>query len=372
MVSMAGIALATAAMVVVMSVFNGFHSLIQQRLSSIDAPVYVLPSQGKYISNASEICAGLDSLPAIRRAAPQIEERALAVYDGRQVAVQLRGVSPELYFLYDSICPIGSPWAEYHPQANSGIISVGVANELQVPVAAEALVKIFVPKRKGRINPANPMAAFRADSIAPSAVSIANQPELDNGLIFMPYARACKLLQKPNSATSIAIYPAASVNEAIAQVRQKYPDEFLVKTLMEMQSGAFQIVNMEKWMTFMLMAFILVIASFNIISSLSLLIIEKEPNAAILQSIGATPAGVRQIYRWEGVLVTIIGSIAGLIVGTLLSIGQEAFGWVKLSGDASQLSVSAYPVEFHFSDLIPVALMSIIIGLIASLIATRK
>lgn len=372
MVAMAGIALATAALVVVMSVFNGFHSLIESRLSMLDAPVSVMPLEGKTLAGVDSLCSLLEECPSIDRATPLIEERALAMAGGRQMTVKLRGISPALYDMFKDICPAGEPWQDYHPAAAPAVVSVGVANRLELPVGREGLLHLYVPRRKGRINPANPMSAFRADSVAPSAVYMLNQQELDADIVYAPIETVANLLQLNDEATEIAVYPSGKTEKALKDARRMLPDGMRVATLQERQSGSFQIVNMEKWLTFLLLGFIMVIASFNIISSLSLLIIEKEPNAETLRAIGASPSMVRGIYRIEGMLITGIGAITGLIVGSLLSIGQERFGWVKLAGDTDMLSVTAYPVDFHIADLLPIALLSIAIGLAASAISTRK
>lgn len=370
---MAGIAIASAALILVLSVFNGFHSLIESRLSILDAPLTVIPTEGKTLSNIDSLCSVLEADESISLAAPIIEERALAAFGDRQATIRLRGITPTLYNLFDSVCPVGEPWQDYHPAAKPAVVSVGVANSLELPIGREELLKLYVPKRKGRINPANPLSAFRTDSVAPTAVYILNQQELDQDLVYAPFELVNKLLQLNNNATEIAIYPATSVNQA-----QKAAEQIIVGqnaevvTLEQRQSGSFQIVNMEKWITFMLLGFIMVIASFNIISSLSLLIIEKRTNAATLKALGATQSMIHGIYRIEGLLITGFGTAIGIIVGSLLSLGQEHFGWVKLAGDADRLSVTAYPVDFQIADLPPVIILALSIGLLASFISTRK
>lgn len=369
---MGGIALATAALVVVMSVFNGFHSLISDRLSALEPPVTAIAAEGKTIAVSDSLIAALNADPAIALATPVIEERALAAYDGRQHAIRLRGIRPELYSLFYPICPVGSPWKEYFPGRESGVISAGVANALELPIANEQLMEIYVPRRIGRINPANPMAAFRVDTIAPSAVYLANQQELDADLVYVPYPVASNLLQLNDEATEIYIYPSTSEKAAITAAKRILGPEAEVLTLLESQGATFQIVNMEKWMTFFLLGFILLIASFNIISSLSLLIIEKEPNAAMLRALGATDSMVRNTYRLIGVLITGLGTAIGLVAGIGLSLGQQHFGWVKLMGNTSDLTVQAYPVQFHFADIPAVALLALLTGLITTAIATRR
>ncbi len=370
-VAMCGIALATTALVVVMSVFNGFHSMISKRLSVLEPPLAAVAIEGKTISGVDSLVRTLEADKAIKIASPVIEERALAGSGGRQQAIRLRGIRPELYNLFDTICPTGTPWDDYYPGRPGGIVSVGVANALDLPIGAEQLLEIYVPRRIGRINPANPMAAFRADTIAPSALFVTNQSELDLDLVYVPYSLAADLLQLGDEATEIYIYPSANETEAQAAAERILGDQAQVKTMLQRQGATFQIVNMEKWMTFLLLGFILLIASFNVISSLSLLIIEKESNARMLTALGASDNMVRNIYCWVGALITGAGTIFGLICGSLLAIGQEHFGWVKLAGDAAQLTMTAYPVAFNAVDLVAVAALSLITGAITTTLATR-
>lgn len=372
MVAMGGIALATAALVVVMSVFNGFHSLISERLSALEPPLTAIANEGKTIASADSLAKVLQDDPAIAKASPVIEERALAIYAGRQQAIRLRGIGPELYGMFDSICPAGNPWQDYYPGYAPGVISVGTANALELPIGSEQLLELYMPRRAGRINPANPMAAFRTDTIAPSAAYIVNQAELDADIVYVPYSTAANLMQLNDEATGIYIYPASSETAAIEAAQHILGQDIKVETLLQREGVTFQIVNMEKWMTFLLLGFILLIASFNIISSLSLLIIEKEPNAAMLRALGATESNIRNIYSLVGGLITGIGTLSGLVAGTLLSLGQQHFGWVKLVGNSAELSIQSYPVQFQVVDLPAVAAMALVAGLVTTVIATRR
>lgn len=371
-VAIAGIALATAAMVVVMSVFNGFHSLIEERISVIDPPLAAVAAEGKTLEGVDSLIAELKADPAIADVQPMLEERALAIYEGRQMAVRLRGITPPLYSGFDSICPYGDPWVDYHPGAEPAVVSVGVANNLELPVGGEELLGLYVPRRLGRINPANPMSAFRADSVAPGAVFILNQVEMDADLVYAPIALVENLLQQDDAATSLYIYPSGKIAAAKRAATEILGSSARVLTLEEQQSATFRIVNMEKWLTFLLLGFILIIASFNVVSSLSLLIIEKRNNAATLLALGATAGRIRRIYRIEALLITGIGTICGLITGTLLSLGQQHYGWVKLAGDARELTIEAYPVVFHAADLIAVVAIAAAVGIITAIIATAR
>lgn len=372
LVSTAGICLATAALVVVLSVFNGFHALIESRLSVLDAPVSAIPASGKSFESADSLCGELEKSDAITMALPVIEERALAVYGPHQMVVRLRGIPPELYGNFTEICPAGSPWEDYFPGVQPAVVSVGVSNALQVPIGYDDPIGIYVPKRKGRINPGNPASAFRTDSVAPSAVFALNQEEVDADVIYAPIDLVARLLQYSDQSTDLFIYPSGSKSAAAEAARHILGPQAKVMTLEERSSETFRIVNMEKWVTFMLLGFILLIASFNVISSLSLLIIEKEPNAATLRALGFTPSDLRGIYMRQGVLITVFGTLTGALLGTLLSLGQQHYGWIKLSANPSDLSVMAYPTRFDAADLLPIIGLALLVGLITSFIATRR
>lgn len=369
---MVGIAVATAALVVVMSVFNGFHALIESRLSVFDPPLLAVPASGKTFADADSLCRELEARPEVASALPVVSERALAVVGERQTAIRLFGIPGELYATFDSLTLAGRPWVSYYPGVESAVVSVGVANALQSPVGSEQLMGIYVPKRVGRINPANPMAAFRSDSVAVSAAFALNQPEYDRDAVFAPLGLVRRLLQYTAEATSIQIFPAGDDASALSAAKAVVGQSGSVLTRMEQQSSSFRIVNMEKWMTFMLLGFILLIASFNIISSLSLLIIEKQENAFTLSALGLDRRSIRGIYIRCGVLITAAGGLIGMFLGSLLSLGQQYFGWVKLAADPSMLSVTAYPVVFHFADLLPVAVLICALGALTAAIASRQ
>ncbi len=377
LVSVAGVTVATAAMVVVLSVFNGFHSLISSRLSELDPPLRVELSDGRAFADADSLAAVLLDLESVGAAEPTVEQRALAIANGYQTPVKVKGVRPDSYHLVASLDESvidGVPWHDYHPTAPSAVLSVGVANALRAPIGSEELLGLFAPKRLGKINPANPLSAFMSDSVAMGAVFAVNQPEFDTDLIFVPIGMARNLFQYEDEASAIEIAPAEGFDagQTARDVAAVMGPDFKVMDRMHQHASSFRIVNVEKWMSFLLLAFILVIASFNVISTMALLIIEKEGNAFTLHALGATGGFVRKVYAILGFGITMAGSILGTLFGSLLSLGQQHFGWVKLGGDASALSITAYPMELHLSDLIPVIMITAAVGLVTAAVAARR
>ncbi|MDE7388088.1 MAG: ABC transporter permease [Muribaculaceae bacterium] len=373
-VSVAGVALAVAAMVVVLSVFNGFHSLIASRLGELDPQLKVEMVSGRAFDNADSLAAVISELPGVAAATPTVEQRALAVWGDVQTPVRVKGVDPVAYAAVaqlDSVIIDGEPWLDFHPAAPSAILSVGVANALRASVGSSMLLRIYAPRRVGRISVSSPLTAFRADSVAISAVFAVNQPEFDTDIIYVPLDVARDLFQYVGQATAIEVALAPGVNEdaASAAVAEVVGQDFSVRDSMSQHASSFRIVNVEKWMSFLLLALIMVIASFNIISTMALLIIEKESNAFTLSAIGASPRLIRAVYAIEGFGVTMGGGIIGIVLGAAFCIGQARYGWVKLAGDSSGLSIMAYPVEFHAVDMLPILLTTLVIASVTALYA---
>lgn len=356
-VSVAGVAVATAAIVVVLSVFNGFTDLAASHLAVIDPELRVVPVTGKVLpTDADSLARRLMALPEVEIATPVLEERALLVggtmgsSDGsRQMPVRLKGVSPRDYartvdFNHTVIDGVG--WG---PESVEGLqMSVGVAMETGLRPSPYARATIYVPRRRGRINPANPAGAYNGRELSIEGVFRVEQPEYDADRVIIPLETARELLERGEgdaSALELRLATGADARAVAKTLRGILGPEMKVLDRLEQQSDAFRMIAVEKWMTFMMLVAILIIAAFNIISTLSLLVLEKSPDAVTLRALGAPANLVRGIFIWEGALITLAGGAIGLVTGALLSWGQQCFGWVKLGGDPSLLTTAVYPVR---------------------------
>lgn len=249
-------------------------------------------------------------------------------------------------------------------------LSVGVAIRLGVRPGMEREMALYVPRRVGNINPANPMAAFRADSLTVAAVYEVEESDHDASTVLVPVEVARNLLDytTESSAVEVALIPGADEKQAVEELRSLLGPDFVVKNRLEQESSSFKMISVEKWITFVMLAFILVIASFNVISTLSMLIIEKSDNMLTLRSLGATAAMVRGIFMWEGWLVSMVGGLSGIVLGVVLCLAQQYGGFIKLGGDPSQLSISEYPVRVAFPDLLAVIAVVVVVGLVISMV----
>lgn len=375
-VSMLGVAVATMAIVCVLSVFNGFSELAMQRVSLVDAPLKVVPASGKIISQADSIADALCTLPEIRRAVPAISENALAIYGGRQIAVTIDGIPDdysEVTRLEQTIID-GDYVVMSQDTLHGGVVSVGAAMQLGVRPAGSFPVKIYVPRRIGRISAATAATSFMVDSVYVTGVYRVEDSDHDASTVVVPIAMARRLLQMDESdASSIELLPETSVTEkrAIDAVADALGPGYSILTRLQQEEQSFKMIAVEKWITFVMLAFILIIASFNIISTLSILIIEKTDNIRTMSNLGASNGQLRSVFFFEGWLVSAIGGGIGIIIGLILCFAQQAGEFIKISGDEAQLSITAYPVKVEAWDIATIALLILAVGAVIGWISSR-
>lgn len=231
-------------------------------------------------------------------------------------------------------------------------------------------LKIYTPRRLGRINPANPSSSFRGDSLLVSGVFQAEQSEFDTDLVLIPLEISRRLLDYTTEATAIEIKTSGAVENVKKAVMSAIGDGYAVKNQMEQQEQSFKMISVEKWITFFLLAFILIIASFNIISTLSMLIIEKDENIRTLYALGASQQMISRIFVLEGWLISLAGGMAGIIVGVLLCLAQQYGGFITLGGNHEAMTITAYPVRVEAIDLAAVFLLTAFIGGVTSMVTS--
>lgn len=375
LISMAGVAVATAAIVCVLSVFNGFADLAHSRLSVIDPELMVTPVAGKTISDADSIALRLCTLEEVDTAVATIREQALAIAGKRQMAVDMVGVPAgytRVVRVHDAVID-----GEYDCSVASGkpaaTLSVGSAIKLALRPYGTHPLRLYVPRRKGRINPSAPLGAFRDDSVWVSGVYEIDETEKDASSVLVPMATARELLEYDTEASAIEVALKPGIDPVKAQdaIKSMLGCGYSVKTRLEQEARSFKMIQIEKWITFVMLAFILLIASFNVISTLSMLIIEKRPNMVTLMAMGATRSMIRSIFMWTGWMISVIGGLTGLLLGVVLCLVQQYFGLIKLSGDASQLSLTVYPVHLAMGDLVLVGALVTLTGLFISALTSR-
>lgn len=375
-ISMAGVAIAATAMVIVLSVFNGFFDFTAERVSHFSAPLSVTPTSGKVIANADSLAEVICAVAGVAKASPVVTERAFAVAGEHQAPLVLCGISPDgvTAEALPALTIDGNPVLLYEEARlpNTAISSIGIANSLRAFPAIPVNVRVYEPRRNARINPANPLGAFRCDSIVVTAVYRTDQNKFDNEYMFVALEFARNLLGYDTEATSIEIDVAEGAD--IEQVREDVykvigTSSFVLADSMEQQQDAFRMINVEKWITLLMLIFILVVATFNVLAIMSIMIIEKRGNSEVLASLGATRGMNAGVFGWLSMLITTIGGVIGVVIGVALSLLQQCFGFIKLvADDPTKLSIEAYPVSVAVGDIVIVIGVVVGIGSLTALV----
>ena len=372
-VAVGGVAIAIMAIVVVLSVFNGFSALAEQQMGRFDADLRVEPAEGKTLPDAPSIALAASDMPEVMAAVAVVEERALATSGSAQMPVRIKGVDEGYTAItrMDSLTIDGEYATDSVFGRPAAHLSVGVASFLGVRPWPGSEIGLYVPKRVGRINPANPATAFRGDSLAVRSVWQTDRPEFDADIMMVPASTARSLLDySPEEATAVEISLAAGADAdaAAASLQSRLGADVRVLTRARQNADSFRMIAVEKWLTFLLLLCILGVAGFNIVSTLSLLVIEKRDNMATLRALGATRSSVRAVFAWQGALIAAAGAAAGIVLGLALCLVQQHFGLVRLSADPSALTVNVYPVVVRASDLLVVAAVAAAGALFAALV----
>ncbi len=370
-VAVCGVVVATAALICVLSVFNGFRGLIMGKLAMLDPEVAITATVGKTVSDADSVIDAVTAIPGVERAIPVIEDQALAIYAQMQMPVRLKGVPDDYNTMngMDSVIVDGE-WKLRDQVSRFAVAGAGPAVRLMVRPEFVGMVRLYAPQRQGRVNIANPMGAFRQDSVFVSGIFQLQQNSYDADLIFVPLDMARELFDYESEATQIEVKLAAGAREqqVMEGISHALGGGYQVKNRLMQQREAYRLVNIEKWMAFLLLAFILVIATFNVISTLSLLIIEKDDSIATLRALGANDRQISRIFVLQGWLITLVGAVTGVVIGLVLCLCQQQFGWLRLSGDPANMIISAYPVEVQWTDVLVTLALVAAVGLLTSMV----
>lgn len=370
-VSVCGVIVATAAIVCVLSVFNGFSKLIHSKLSMLDADIAITTTLGKTIADADSVAAVARGVAGVEMALPVVEDNALAMFFNYQMPVTLKGVPNG----YDSLTNIRGTIIDGKYLLDDGIsqysvIAIGPALSLNVRPDYLKMVSLYTPRRRGNINLANPATALRSDSVFVSGVFQIEQNKYDRNTMFVSIEMARRLFDYTTQATAVELRLAPGANEpaVMAALTDALGEQYVVKNRLMQQAEAFRMVNIEKWVTFLLLGFILVIATFNVIGALSLLIIEKTDSIDTFRNLGASNKLISRIFVMEGWVISFTGTVLGIALGLVLCLLQEHFGLIEMQGNAATLIITAYPVAVQWTDVLVVLALSVAVGALTSLV----
>lgn len=370
-VAVCGVVVSTAALICVLSVFNGFRGLIMGKLAMLDPQVAITATMGKTVNDADSVINAITGIPGVERAIPVVEDQALAIYVDLQMPVRIKGVPDDYNTMndMDSVIVDGE-WKLRDQVSQYAVVGAGPAVRLMVRPEFLGMVRLYAPQRQGRVNLANPMGAFRQDSVFVSGIFQLQQNSYDADLIYVPLDMARQLFDYESEATQIEVklVPGANEQQVMKDIGKALGNAYQVKNRLMQQREAYRLVNIEKWMAFLLLAFILVIATFNVISTLSLLIIEKDDSIAMLRALGANDRQISRIFVLQGWLITLVGAVTGVMIGLILCLCQQQFGWLRLSGDPANMIINAYPVEVEWMDVLITLALVAAVGLLTSMV----
>lgn len=361
-VSVCGVAIATMAMICTLSVYNGFEELITSLYSELDPQIEIRSKSGKTLqTDASEI-EKLIYIDGVEAVTPVIEDNALALFAGKQQPVTIKGV-PQNYSLVNGIDKALIDGVTHFSDSLTAVIGVGVSNSLMVAPYFQSPIYLYAPKRKGKVNMVNPSTSFNTSSVYCTGVFSISQPEYDDKLVYVPISIAKSLFDYTTEATllEIKVKDDAVVESVKCDIENLLGEGYQVKNRIEQKSEAFSMMAIEKWVTFFMLIFVLVISAFNIVSSVSMLIIDKSNNIKTLHNIGANNALITKIFFYQGVLISFIGAMIGVLFGLTLSLVQQHYGLLRMGAN---FIVEYYPVKVVWSDIFIVIAVVVLVGVL--------
>ncbi len=369
-ISAVGVAVATMALVVTLSVFNGFHDLVASLFTSFDPQLKVVPVTGKTAPADDPVLTAIRQLPQVEVATETVEDMALAVYGDRQAMITLKGVEDN----FDSLTHIteiliGDGTYELHAADLSyGIPGIRLAEILGTGITYNSPIKIYAPRREGQLSMADPTDGFTEDELySPGVLFNVKQAKYDKNYILTNIGMARSLFDQQGmvSALELRLKPGSDFDAVKAEMKRLAGERYRVLDRFEQQEDTFKIMKVEKLIAYIFLTFILIVACFNIIGSLSMLIIDKRDDVVTLRNLGATERQIRSIFLFEGRMISAIGAIAGITIGLVLCWLQQTYGLVGLGRSSGSFVVDAYPVSVHPDDIALIFLTVLAVGFVS-------
>lgn len=377
-VSVIGVAIATMALIVTLSVFNGFHDLVASFFTAFDPQLKVVPVKGKTAPADDPILMQIRQLPQIEVAMESLEDQALAVYNQHQAMVTIKGVEDNfnklthiVEILEDGDTLLSNNIDKYVLHAadmNYGIVGIRVGEILGTGYEFYGTMQIYAPQREGQLNMADPSQGFTVDELySPGALFCVRQGKYDGKYIITHIDFARNLFDQEGrlSSLELRLKKGSDFDAVKQQIQQIAGDRYHVLDRYEQQDDTFKIMKIEKLIAYIFLTFILIVASFNIIGSLSMLIIDKKDDVVTLRNLGASDKQIVRVFLFEGRMISAIGAVIGIALGLLLCWIQQTYGVVALGPSSDSFVVNAYPVSVHPWDVVLVFLTVLAVGFLS-------
>lgn len=369
-VSVCGVALATLALVCTLSVFNGFQDMVAGFFTAFDPELKITVREGKVFDPHESRVAQIHAMPEIEVWTETLEENAMVQYKDRQTMAVIKGVEDNFEQLtaIDSLLYGTGKFVLNDSVVDYGILGVELMSELGTGIQFVDPLQIYAPKRNARVNMANPAASFNNDYLfSPGAVFIVNQQKYDARYILTSLGFARRLFDYDTevSAIEIKLKPGSNIDAVEKKMEEILGERFVVQNRYEQQADVFRIMEIEKFISYLFLTFILAIACFNVIGSLSMLILDKRDDVETLRNLGAGDQLITRIFLFEGRMISVFGASIGIVLGLLLCFLQQKFGLISLGGGNGSFVVDAYPVSVHLTDVLLVFVTVIAVGFLS-------
>ena len=375
---MCGVALATLAMVCTLSVFNGFQDLVATMFTAFDPEIKITAANGKVFDSQDKRIQLLRELPAIEVFSESLEDNAMVQYKGRQAMVVIKGIEDNFNQLtaIDSILYGRGEWILRDEVVDYAVPGIELVSVLGTGIRFLDPLEVYAPKRGAKINVANPSTSFESSYLHSSGLVFAvNQQKYDASYILTSLSFARDLFQYETEVSSIELRLAAGadIKKVKSEIKQILGSDFLVQDRYEQQADTYRIMEVEKLISYVFLSFILLIACFNVIGSLSMLIIDKRNDVVTLRNLGADDQLVSRVFLFEGYMITFFGALIGIGLGLLLCLIQQEFGIISLGSGASAgaFVVDAYPVSVYATDVVLVLITVLVTGFLSVFFPVR-
>lgn len=368
-ISVCGVALATLALVCTLSVFNGFQDLVETFFTAFDPQLKITAVRGKVFDGQDKRVLQLKKLPEVAVYSESLEDNVMVQYQGRQAMAVIKGVEDN----FDQLTPIDSilfgrgDLLLHDEVVDYAIPGIQLLSTLGSGIRFLDPLEIYAPRRGAKVNMANPSTGFVTGNLFSSGLVFAvNQEKYDASYILTSMNFARKLFQYTTevSAINLKLKDGADTDAVKKHIQTLLGDDFRVQDRYEQQADTFRIMEIEKLISYLFLTFILMIACFNVIGSLSMLIIDKRDDVVTLRNLGASDRQIVRIFLFEGRMISLFGALAGVILGLLLCWLQQEYGLISL-GDSGSFVVDAYPVSVHASDVIIVFVTVLLVGFLS-------
>ena len=377
-VSIVGVAVATMALVITLSVFNGFHDLVASYFTAFDPQLKITPAKGKTAPADDPLLTEIRQLPEIDVATECVEDQALAVYRNYQAMVTVKGVEDNFSQLthITEILVDGSTdnpdlkdkFVLHAADLEYGIVGIGIAGDLGMGYTFVGPMQIYAPRREGQLNIANPTEGFIIDELySPSALFCVKQVKYDRKYILTSIGFARRIFDQQGmlSSLELRLKPGSDIDAVKTHIKDIAGTKYVVRDRYEQQDDTFKIMKIEKFIAYIFLTFILIVACFNIIGSLSMLIVDKKDDVVTLRNLGASDRQIVRIFLFEGRMISAIGAVIGIALGLFLCWLQQTYGIVALGSSTGTFVINAYPVSVHPWDIVIIFLTVLAVGFLA-------